>query len=233
MVDKVEEYFIGMWACRGYTNLYPNTVLEKNGEQNAFFQAMLEIDISTNEFYAPIGLGEAVLTAKIRGNDRLVFPMTIQPDTSGKINACKKTSNSIFYQFSRWPRIGKLVTGKGNLYYGGKNMIFNENYEPLIISVVKFHFDEKGAASITNPKCIISYKVFENGSNIIENNIIKKAIPTFIKYPIKTSIGYTIRTAGFEQPSIEICDTSNMVIKPCTPTIDIIKDFKETLLNNL
>ena len=80
-------------------------------------------------------------------------------------------------------RLQKITTSKGEVYYGGKGIIFDESYAPLLLCTLaarKVHTEEGGNSMVYyRPVCHVSPKVFLEPDKLINKGIIKKLIPLY------------------------------------------------------
>ena len=80
-------------------------------------------------------------------------------------------------------RLQKITTSKNEVYYGGKGIIFDESYAPLLLCTLaarKVHTEESGNSMVYyRPVCHVSPKVFLESDKLINKGIIKKLIPFY------------------------------------------------------
>ena len=80
-------------------------------------------------------------------------------------------------------RLQKITTSKDEVYYGGKGIIFDESYAPLLLCTLtarKVHTEEGGNSMVYyRPVCHVSPKVFLESDKLINKGIIKKLIPFY------------------------------------------------------
>ena len=80
-------------------------------------------------------------------------------------------------------RLQKITTSRDEVYYGGKGIIFDENYTPLLLCTLaarKVHTEEDGNSMVYyRPVCHVSPKVFLESDKLINKGIIKKLIPFY------------------------------------------------------
>ena len=111
-------------------------------------------------------------------------------------------------------------------------MIFNGNYDPLMLATVEvdFYAAKTNLDFLSNPRLRLSYKTFENSSEIVEKTIINQAIPYFSRNNI--TIVYHNTQIGSTQPvEITIGHLESMIVKPMAPTISTIDTFNNTISN--
>jgi len=197
------------------------------------FPAFLKVDISKNKFEVPVPLIPYVHSAKIRECNQLVFNLVHGCDNMGRRTFHKKTINTIlteFYNASRNNiRIAHVVSSKNIHYYGCSGMILNADYEPLMINTLEVEWNPIGLyiSNVLNPKCHLSYKVFEN-TEIVEKTLIKQMIPFYSTHGV--TLSNMIENVPVE---IVIEHTDSMIVKPSTPTP--MRDsafFNDTIVNH-
>lgn len=192
------------------------------------FPAFLKVDIPGNKFEIPVALIPYIQGAKVHDSTQLIFNLVHGSDNMYRRTFHKKTVNTMFTQFDianrTGMRIAHVVSSKGVHYYGCRGMIFDADYEPLMLNTLEVNFNRStwSVDNVSHPRCRLSYKVFENSSEIIEKAIIKQLIPFYNHH----------RVCG-EPVEIIIGHTSAMVIKPDTPTLSMSNPttFNTTIAN--
>lgn len=216
-MNFIQDYFKHLWNIPNLNSPIPSIPLEGGA-----FPAYLEVDISGNEFEVPTPLVPYVPIAKGSGCTKLVFSLVHGANSMGIRTFHKKTITTILRQFAMASvddtRIAHVITSKGVHYYGCKGMFFSEDYEPLLLSTVTVLFNpEDGIINLTNPKCRISYRVFERASELVEKTIIKQAIPFYSNFAV--DIKYRGDYYGSNIPvRLSIEHMNSMIVKPCAPT---------------
>ena len=86
-------------------------------------------------------------------------------------------------------RLQKITTSKDEVYYGGKGIIFDESYAPLLLCTLtarKVHTEESGNSMVYyRPVCHVSPKVFLESDKLINKGIIKKLIPFYTSEEVR------------------------------------------------
>ena len=234
-MNSIEGFFKFLWFIvdrEGYP--IPQVSLEEGA-----FPAFLEVDISGNKFEVPTPLVPYVASAKRAGYTKLVYNLVNGADNIGRRTFHKKTINTILRQFndagnSSNMRLAHVITSKGLHYYGCRGMIFNENYEPLMLCTLEVEYNAvHNTVNLSHPKCRLSYKVFEDVSNIVEKTIIKQAIPYYANEGI--DIYYKRDYFGDKVPvEIVIGHMGSMIVKPMVPTLSTINmtNFNNIIANH-
>lgn len=223
----IEDYFKKLWYIPDRRAIPPISL------GNGVFPAFLEVDISSNRFELPTPLVPYAESAKIQGCNKLAFNLVSGADYIGRRTFHKKTINTILRQFIEASlssmRMAHVITSKGLHYYGCRGMIFNENYQPLILSTVEAEYNpESNKLELSHPKFRISYKVFEGSSEIVEKTIIKQAIPCYANNKVCIKYGGVLSDATPVEVIIEHSDS--WIVKPRVPTPN---SFSTEYLNGL
>ena len=232
-MSSIERFFKFFWYV---IDRRDGPVRQGSLEEGAF-PAFLEVDISSNKFEVPTPLVSYVASAKRAGYTKLVYNLVNGADDIGRRTFHKKTINTILRQFddasNSTMRLAHVITSKGLHYYGCRGMIFNGNYEPLMLCTLEVEYDAAhNTVNLLHPKCRLSYKVFESASNIIEKTIIKQVIPYYANEGI--DIFYKREFLGnrvtFE---IIIGHMGSMIVKPMVPTLSTVNmtNFNNIIAN--
>ena len=232
-MNSIERFFKFLWYIvdrEGYP--VPRVSLEEDA-----FPAFLEVDISGNNFEVPTPLIPYVASAKMAGYTKLVYNLVNGADNIGRRTFHKKTINTIFRQFddasNSTMRLAHVITSKGLHYYGCRGMILNGNYEPLMLCTLEVEYDAAhNTVNLSYPKCRLSYKVFEDASNIVEKTIIKQVIPYYANEGI--DIFYKREYFGHRVPvEIVIGHMGSMIVKPMVPTLSTVNmtNFNNIIAN--
>lgn len=107
----------------------------------------------------------------------LTHPYTMIKKTSDSIiSALFRYSNS----YGRTYNIGLIDTEKGYKYYGGKGLILDENFIPLLVCGYEVTLTSivDGGYKYGYPTCIINPSVF-NREDMVSKAIVKKVIPFY------------------------------------------------------
>lgn len=159
-------------------------------DSNNVFRRSLIIEVNDDEVEIPViarGYLESLVLERIHypssiGTKRIILPLY---DNAPSLE--RRTFDSIITQlftnvgYSK--RLQKITTSKGEVYYGGKGIIFDENYAPLLLCTLtarKIHTEEGGDNMVYyRPVCHVSPKVFLESDKLINKGIIKKLIPFY------------------------------------------------------
>ena len=176
---NVEVFFRNFW---GHPDLprYGNSV-ELDG--NAF-SAYLEVDIDRNHIEIPTVLMPFYNDIINNGCERIAYNLS-----SGYGRRCEevfrhKTGPAILSRFDDASgynnmRMAKVMTMKDVCYYGTRGLILDGEFNPLIMSTVCLEPVDNGQYRFCNPKFFVSYRVFDNASELIEHMILRQVIPMY------------------------------------------------------
>lgn len=159
-------------------------------DSNNVFRRSLVIEVNDDEVEIPVIAREhfeSLVLEKIYyplavGTKRIILPLYDNAPSQER-----RTFDSIIMQMFNNVRFGmrlqKITTNKGEVYYGGKGIIFDESYAPLLLCTLtarKVHTEEGGNSMVYyRPVCHVSPKVFLESDKLINKGIIKKLIPFY------------------------------------------------------
>lgn len=141
----------------------------------------VEIPVIAREHFESLVL-EKIYYPLAVGTKRIILPLYDNAPSQER-----RTFDSIIVQmFSNVRfdmRLQKITTNKGEVYYGGRGIIFDESYAPLLLCTLtarKVHTEEGGNSMVYyRPVCHVSPKVFLESDKLINKGIIKKLIPFY------------------------------------------------------
>lgn len=228
---------------RGYRNGYYNSN-NQTFEESKIYKHVLSIDISKDTIEIPILFRRTIAedffrnVADIGSSNKtkvLISLYTTIPSQE------RRTSRTILNQFfsimSDGSRLVKITTSKGNVYYGGKGIILDDDFKPLILLTIKTEkSDTVNFIKYTRFICHVSPRIFEKQDEMFVKYIIKKVFPVLAKYE------FDFPTDSFSEPGdnarfkIVIDDFDEIFfISPVQPKPeDIEKDtFNQVLVDNV
>ena len=164
-------------------------------DSNNVFRRSLIIEVNSAEIEVPViarGHFENIVSEKMGRQNFLQDLRIILPLYDNSLRQERRTFNSIIRQLFSVPfgnKLQKVITNKGEIYYGGKGIIFNENYDPLLLCTLAARNiqteDGKNAMRYYRPICHISPKVFLEPDKLVNKGIIKKLIPFYISQVVR------------------------------------------------
>ena len=169
----------------------PNQLRENLSlDSNNVFRKSLIIEVNNDEIEIPVIarkhfeklVSDNMTYPAIMGIKRIILPLY---DNAPSLE--KRTFDSIIIQLftnvGYDKRLQKIITSKGEVYYGGKGIIFDESYTPLLLCTLtarSVHTENNGNTMVYyRPVCYVSPKVFLESDKLINKGIIKKLIPYY------------------------------------------------------
>ena len=174
--------------------------------------------------------------------DKLIIPLY-----DNSLALCNRTFDSIIRNFfinvSYASKLQSVVTSKGDLYYGGKGLILDSSYTPLLMCTLKARkeIDKKNNTLMKYYRavCHIHPKVFLE-DNMINKGIIKKIIPIYanrnIMFPTAQGVFSSVDTEeNSRKVQIIIDKFDNFFYSPVKPTPSTCSDdiLNQCLVDNL
>ena len=171
--------------CNNPTQLERELSLDSN---NVFRRSLIievndemEIPVIAREHFEDLVL-EKINYPLAVGTKRIILPLYDNAPSQER-----RTFDSIIVQMFNNVRfdmrLQKITTNKGEVYYGGRGIIFDESYAPLLLCTLtarKVHTEESGNSMVYyRPVCHVSPKVFLESDKLINKGIIKKLIPFY------------------------------------------------------
>ena len=171
--------------CNNPTQLERELSLDSN---NVFRRSLIievndevEIPVIAREHFEDLVL-EKINYPLAVGTKRIILPLYDNASSQER-----RTFDSIIMQMFNNVgfnmRLQKITTSKDEVYYGGKGIIFDESYAPLLLCTIaarKVHTEESGNSMVYyRPVCHVSPKVFLESDKLINKGIIKKLIPFY------------------------------------------------------
>lgn len=118
----------------------------------------------------------------------------------------------------------KVITAKGTDYIGGTGLIFDQNWNPLMMTGMQiYHFYNE---PVLYPVLYVSPEVFSREDSI-SRAIVKKLIPWYSSNFVYSSIFKGYNTCIYKTVCIKVEDFSHMFIKPRPPRLLFNEDIKE------
>lgn len=218
-------------------------------DSNNVFRRSLVIEVNNDGVEIPV-IARKHFETVVSGN--LAYPTImgvkkiILPLYDNAPSQERRTFDSIMVQlFSNvgyGKRLQKIITSKGEVYYGGKGIIFDESYTPLLLCTLtarNVHTEDNGNIMVYyRPVCHVSPKVFLESNKLINKGIIKKLIPC-----------YTSRDANFPRSNYDnfsnnpesrkvkviVDNFDKFFVEPIKPTPSVITNdaLNECLIDNI
>ena len=217
-------------------------------DSNNVFRRSLVIEVNNDEVEIPVIAREhfeKLVSANmaypaIMGIKRIILPLYDNAPSQER-----RTFDSIITQlFSNvgyGKRLQKITTNKGEVYYGGKGIIFDESYTPLLLCTLtarSVHTEDNGNTMVYyRPVCHVSPKVFLESDKLINKGIIKKLIPYYTSRDINFPRRSYLFSSNPEDRKLKvIVDNFNkFFVEPIKPTPSTFSNdaLNECLIDNI
>lgn len=233
-----------------YNNTAVNDVIntETTLDNHNVFNRLFVIDVSSDEIEVPVFARSAVESV-IGG--KLEFPHTthtgkvVIPMYVNTYNQPRRTADSIVNAFfSRVDfnqRLQKVTTNKGEVYYGGRGIILDKDFNILLLCTIvckKMGYRDRQVMSYYKPIIHVSPQVFLRGEGLIDKTILKKIIPFYVSHNIDTVGTHAYFRSDIPEgtkPQILIDDVSKFIENPAKPTPQKCSDdvLNQLLVDNI
>lgn len=227
--------------CNNPTQLERELSLDSN---NVFRRSLIievndeiEIPVIAREHFEDLVLEKIDYPLSI-GTKRIILPLYDNAPSQER-----RTFDSIIMQMFNNVRFGmrlqKITTNKGEVYYGGKGIIFDESYAPLLLCTLaarKVHTEEGGNSMVYyRPVCHVSPKVFLESDKLINKGIIKKLIPFYTSEEVCFPNCMFGVNSESKKVKVVVDNFDKFFIEPIKPTpSDITNDaLNECLIDNM
>lgn len=234
---NAESFFRNFWE-----HIYaqrPRNSVELN--QSAF-SAYLEVDIDPDNIEMPTVMLPYFRQVTENGCRRIVYNLSSGYGRHGEDSFRHKTSSAILSRFEDASgyydmRVAKVITMKDVCYYGTRGLILDENFSPLVMGTLCMSPIENGEErqfKLHSPKFLVSYKVFENASGLLESLILRQVIPMFHTHEVP--IGGTSRfDCHNEFVDVIVDDFDYMVKRPELLSMDKLsqESFNKAIYDNI
>ena len=217
-------------------------------DSNNVFRRSLVIEVNNDEVEIPVIarrhfeklVSDNITYSAIMGIKRIILPLY---DNAPSLE--KRTFDSIITQlftnvgYSK--RLQKITTSKGEVYYGGKGIIFDESYTPLLLCTLtarSVHTENNGNTMVYyRPVCHVSPKVFLESDKLINKGIIKKLIPYYTNRDINPPRSNYNFSSNLEDRKVKVIvdDFNKFFIEPIKPTPSTCSNdaLNECLIDNM
>ena len=221
-----------MRVFNGNTDTVARSVV--NGEttlnKHNAFNRLFVIDVSSDEIEVPVFAKpavESVISVKLQfphatHTSKIVIPMYVNT-----YNQQRRTADSIVSAFFRVDfnqRLQKVTTNKGEVYYGGRGIILDKDFNILLLCTIackKIEYGDRQVMSYYKPIIHVSPQVFLRGEGLIDKTILKKIIPFYVSHNISIVSDRTYFRNDIPEgtkPQILIDDVSKFIENPVKPT---------------
>ena len=227
--------------CNNPTQLERELSLDSN---NVFRRSLIievndemEIPVIAREHFEDLVL-EKINYPLTVGTKRIILPLYDNAPSQER-----RTFDSIIMQMFNNVRFGmrlqKITTSKDEVYYGGKGIIFDESYAPLLLCTLtarKVHTEESGNSMVYyRPVCHVSPKVFLESDKLINKGIIKKLIPFYTSKEVNFPNCMFGVNPESKKVKVVVDNFDKFFIEPIKPTPSAITNdaLNECLIDNM
>lgn len=215
-------------------------------ENNNTFNRSLIVKVDSDEVEIPViarAHFEDTIYSSFRDSSVEKIKTIILPLYENSIPQDRKTFDSFMRQFfsmSYDSRLIKITSNKDEVYYGGRGLIFDYRYNPLILCTLRARKVLNGRdieIVYYRPVIYVSPIVFEESDRLINKGIIKKLIPYYVnRNIIFPSSRHGFRSIPEDNKAMVIVDKlDRFFIKPIAPKPqnDIEESLNECLVDNI
>ena len=222
---------MGVFNGNTDTVIHNVTNIETTLDNHNAFNRLFVIDVSSDEIEVPV-FAESAVESVIR--DKLEFPYVshvnkiIIPMYVNTYTQLRRTADCIVREFFSGvnfnKRLQKVITNKGEIYYGSKGIILDKDFNILLLCTLACRRTEymgRQVISYYKPIIHVSPQVFLGSEGLIEKSILKKIIPFYVSQnidPIWTNSGFVNDIPEGTKPQILIDDVSKLIENPVKPT---------------
>ena len=227
--------------CNNPTQLERELSLDSN---NVFRRSLIievndemEIPVIAREHFENLVLEKINYPLAI-GTKRIILPLYDNAPSQER-----RTFDSIIMQMFNNVRfdmrLQKITTSKDEVYYGGKGIIFDESYAPLLLCTLaarKVHTEESGNSMVYyRPVCHVSPKVFLESDKLINKGIIKKLIPFYTSEEVRFPDCMFGVNPESKKVKVVVDNFDKFFIEPIKPTPSAITNdaLNECLIDNM
>lgn len=210
-------------------------------DSNNVFRRSLIIEVNDDEVEIPVIAREhleSLVSEKINypltvGTKRIILPLYDNAPSQER-----RTFDSIIMQMFNNVgfdmRLQKITTSKGEVYYGGKGIIFDESYAPLLLCTLTAR--KVGNSMVYyRPVCHVSPKVFLESGKLINKGIIKKLIPFYTSEEVSLSNHMFGVNPESKKVKVVVDNFDKFFIEPIKPTPSATTNdaLNECLIDNM
>ena len=234
---------MGVFCGNNDTTINNVTNIETTLDNHNAFNRLFVIDVSSDEIEVPVFAKSAVESVV---SDRLKFPYSnhvnkiIIPMYVNTYTQSRRTADSIVGEFfSRVDfnqRLQKVITNKGEVYYGSKGIILDKDFNILLLCTLacrRMEYRGRQVMSYYKPIIHVSPQVFLKGEGLIDKSILKKIIPFYLSQNIcqtYTNPDFVSDIPEGTKSQILIDDVSKLIERPVKPTP---QKYSDDVLNQI
>lgn len=215
-------------------------------DSNNVFRRSLIIEVNDDEIEIPViarNYLEGLVLEKIHypssvGTKRIILPLYDNAPSQER-RTFDSIITQLFTNVGYSKRLQKITTSKGEVYYGGKGIIFDESYAPLLLCTLtarKVHTEEGGNNMVYyRPVCHVSPKVFLESDKLINKGIIKKLIPFYTSREVSLPDYKFGVNSESKKVKVVVDNFDRFFIEPIKPTPSATTNdaLNECLIDNM
>ena len=217
-------------------------------DSNNVFRRSLVIEVNNDEVEIPVIAREhfeELVSNNIAHPSIIRIKRIILPLYDNAPSQERRTFDSIITQLFTNVRYGerlqKITTNKGEVYYGGKGIIFDESYTPLLLCTLTargVYTEDSGNTMVYyRPVCHVSPKVFLESDKLVNKGIIKKLIPCYTSSDINFPLSNCRFSSNPEDKKVKVIVDyfDKFFIEPIKPTPSATTNdaLNECLIDNM
>lgn len=235
---------MGIFNNLEYDNRPSQLEMSLSLDSNNVFRRSLVVEINNDEVEIPVIARDhfegLISHPTSMGTKKIILPLY-----DNALSQERRTFDSIitqlFVNVDYGKRLQKITTSKGEVYYGGKGIIFDESYTPLLLCTLiarNVHTEGNNNTMVYyRPVCHVSPKVFLEPDKLINKGIIKKLIPCYTSRDVNFPRNNYRFSSNPEDRKVKvIVDNFNKFfiepIKP-TPSATTNDTLNECLIDNI
>ena len=215
-------------------------------DSNNVFRRSLIVEVNDDEVEIPViarGYLESLVLERIHypssiGTKRIILPL-YENAPSLERRTFDSIITQLFINVRYSKRLQKITTSKGEVYYGGKGIIFDESYAPLLLCTLtarKVHTEEGDDNMVYyRPVCHVSPKVFLESDKLINKGIIKKLIPIYTSREVSLpNYNFDVNPES-KKVKVVVDNFDKFFIEPIKPTPSATTNdaLNECLIDNM
>lgn len=200
-------------------------------DSNNVFRRSLIIEVNNDEVEIPVIarvhfeklVSYNMSHPTIMGIKRIILPL-YDNTLSQERRVFDSIITQLFTSVRYGERLQKIITNKGEVYYGGKGIIFDESYTPLLLCTLTARSVHTGDNYNTmvyyRPVCHVSPKVFLEPDKLVNKGIIKKLIPCYTSKDVNSPLGNYRFRSDLEDKKVQVIvdNFDKFFIEPIKPT---------------
>ena len=217
-------------------------------DSNNVFRRSLIVEVNGNEVEIPVIarehfeklVSDNMAHPTIMGIKKIILPL-YNNTPSQERRTFDSIIRQLFTNVGYDKKLQKIITNKGEVYYGGKGIIFDESYTPLLLCTLtarSVHTEGNGNTMVYyRPVCHVSPKVFLEPDKLVNKGIIKKLIPCYTSKDVNSPIGNYRFSSALEDKKVQVIvdNFDKFFIEPIKPTPSATTNdaLNECLIDNM